>query len=131
MARREEDREDLLAEAKALVERVELSAAGFEDSIVAGFRSKGALSIYFGADPAVHFTSAGELRRAYIDGKLIKAEHRRLVSLTRRREPGETQLVRHELTGAESDALVSRMRQRLMTLRASLHSGEFQVIGQQ
>ena len=70
MARDESDREDLLREATALVERIELAPADAADDehIVAGFRRDGALSIYFGADPVYHFNSAGELRRAYCDG---------------------------------------------------------------
>ena len=41
MARRESDREDLLREATALVERAELTIEGFDEPIVVGFRRDG------------------------------------------------------------------------------------------
>jgi hypothetical protein len=73
MARDETKREDLLAEATALVERIQIvsQSAG---TITAGFRANGALSLFFDEDPAYHFNSAGELRRAYCAGLLIKAD---------------------------------------------------------
>ena len=45
MARREQDREDILAEATALVERVELQIAGETDPIVVGFRRNPATAL--------------------------------------------------------------------------------------
>ena len=80
-----QDREDLLAEATALVERIELDVDEMDESIVIGFRPSGAGSIYFGPDAAYHFTSHNRLRRAYANGLLYKAEKRRLISLDRRR----------------------------------------------
>ncbi len=82
MARDEQDREDLLREATALVERVELAPTDNEagEHIVIGFRAGGAASVYFGGDTAYHFNSDGELRRAYADGLLYKADIGRLTS---------------------------------------------------
>src|SRR6184192_244955 len=97
MARVERDREDLLAEATALVERVELEVAGWPGHVVLGFRASGCGSVYFGADEAYQFNTTGELRRAYRDGALYKAERRRLVRLARQRTAEEVQLIRHEL----------------------------------
>src|SRR5204863_2544475 len=76
MAREESSREDLLREATALVERIELIPNGStsDGRIVAGFRRNGALSVFFGEDPVYQFNAAGELRRAYTDGKLLKAD---------------------------------------------------------
>ena len=50
MARHEEDREDLLAEATALVERAELVVEGAAESVVIGFRRDGCASIYCGCN---------------------------------------------------------------------------------
>jgi hypothetical protein len=139
MARQESSREDLLREATALVERIELAprtvgAAAAEDNagdrLVAGFRSDGALSIFFGEDPVYQFNAAGELRRAYSDGTLVKAVRGRLTSLERVRKPHEVQLVRHELTAAEEVALIQRMTDLLRELASSLDAGRFEVIGQ-
>ena len=77
------------------------------EHVVAGFRADGALSIFFGADPVYHFNAAGELRRAYCDGLLFKAERGRLVSLERVRQENEVQLVRHELSDAEQAAFLA------------------------
>lgn len=122
MARQESDREDLLREATALVERIELApTAGEGAHVVVGFRRDGAASIYFGADPAYHFNAAGELRRAYSDGLLIKAERGRLISLDRVRQADEVQLLRREMpVEAEQKflgELIERMRMLLLQLR--------------
>src|SRR3954451_8705906 len=111
MARDESNREDLLREATALVERIELIPNGAADNrhIIAGFRRDGALSIFFGEDPVYQFNAAGELRRAYHDGKLLKATRGRLAALKRARTEHEIQLVRHELSGAEQAEFLSRM----------------------
>jgi hypothetical protein len=81
MARDEQDREDFLAEATALVERAELRVAGEAESATIGFRRNDAASVFFGGDAAYHFKSSGELRRAFHQGLLYKAERTRLVSL--------------------------------------------------
>lgn len=122
MARQESDREDLLREATALVERIEFApAAGEGEHVVVGFRRDGAASIYFGADPAYHFNAAGELRRAYCGGQLIKAERGRLLSLDRVRQDGEVQLLRREMLAAAErnflGELIERMRMLLLQLR--------------
>src|SRR5262245_10991650 len=100
MAREESDREDLLREATALVERIELivDIGNAGQHVVAGFRTNGAASIFFGADPVYQFNAAGELRRAYCDGVLIKGSRGRLVSLSRKRLANESLLLSCEFT---------------------------------
>src|SRR3954447_20411722 len=102
MSRHESDREDLLREATALVERIELTVGGFDLPVVCGFRRDGAASFYFGADPVYQFNAVGQLRRAFVAGRLIKAERGRLVALSRERTENEVALVRHELSAAEA-----------------------------
>jgi hypothetical protein len=128
--RLEVDREDLLAEATALVDRVELAVAGSAEPVVIGFRAQGAASIYFGADPAYHFNSNGELRRAYCDGLLYKAEQGRLVALDRRRTDVAVELVRQVLSEAEQAAFVLRIADELRRLHGQLAAAQFQVRGQ-
>jgi hypothetical protein len=133
MSREEHDREDLLREATALVERIELVAASPATDakpIVIGFRRNGALSIFFGADPVYQFNAAGELRRAYRDGLLYKAERGRLVSLEQRRTLHEVQLVRRDLTEAECQDFVLQMQRHLGELRTKLADGSLLVAGQ-
>jgi len=121
MAREEADREDLLREATALPERVELSSLdhdGRKHTITVGFRRDGAASFFFDTDPVYQFNAKRELRRGFHDGKLIKAEQGRLIELTRTRTPTETILERRELTEAESGELLDTCRLRLSMLVA-------------
>ena len=86
MAREHHAREDLLHDAHALVPRILVRIADGQASVdvLAGFRGE-SLSLYFGDDPAYHFNAAGELRRAFVAERLVKAERGRLVTLQRRR----------------------------------------------
>ena len=128
MARHEAEREDLLAEARALVDRAEYQISGMEQPLVGGFRANGALSLFFGEDPALHWNSQGELRRAYAGGLLYKAEQGRLVTLCRERTAQESALVRHELTDQEQQQFLDNQRARLLALRAQFDQGEFQLL---
>jgi hypothetical protein len=132
MARREIDKEDLLREATALVTRIELAPtdAGAGTQMVVGFRQSGAASVFIGSEPVYHFNAADELRRAYCDELLYKAEGGRLVSLRRERKAGEVQLLRHELSDAEQCAFVERMRCELHNFSAALEAGAYRVVGQ-
>jgi hypothetical protein len=139
MARHESQREDLLAEATALVERVEIIARavhrnseGGDSStpVVAGFRASGALSLFFGEDPVYQFNAEGELRRAFVSGRLYKAVGGQLIELTRIRQSQQVVLRRHELTAKELTDFLSQMIRRLRGLQALLDSNTYQVVGQ-
>jgi hypothetical protein len=131
LARQEQHREDLLAEATALVERVELELPGQPEHVVAGFRREGAASIYFGEEPAYHFNTLGELRRAYDCGRLYKSEAGKLVSLDRQRGGGQVTLLRHDLDRAASELLLTELIDRLRALLDALHTASFYMVGQQ
>ena len=126
MARDELPREDLIGEATALVERIELTTPDGV-TVVAGFRIGGEFSIFFGDDPVYHFNALNELRRAYGDGLLIKAVRRRLFSLRRVRTEHESQLVRRELSDAEQKTFVLKMADRLRQLDEMLATGNYEV----
>ena len=128
MARTEQDREDLLAEATALVERVELKLPDADDHVVVGFRHNGCVSVFFGPDPVYQFTSDDKLRRAFVGGLLIKAEAGRLISLDRQRGSGEVRLVRHVLSDKESTALRSEANGRMRLLQKLLVAGRQETI---
>jgi hypothetical protein len=130
MARDTHDREDLLAEATALVERVELALPDRSQHVTAGFRRDGGLAVFFGADPVYQFNPRGEFRRAFVSGRLYKAEQGRLVVLDRRREAEQVVLLRHELTDAEQADFMAAMRLRLSALAGELAAGQYSVIGQ-
>lgn len=130
MARVEQDREDLLQEAVALVERAELAVEGFDDTLVIGFRRDGCASVYFGPESAWHFNTRNQLRRAFVDGLLYKAQRGQLVALERRRTEDEVQLLRDELSPAAQEQLLARLTESISLLRAQLAAGRFRVIGQ-
>jgi hypothetical protein len=130
MARDEQDRENLLAEATALVERVSLQIEGNTDVVLIGFRADDSASIYFGSEPVYQFTSDGRLRRALVDGLLFKAEHGRLVSLTCQRGANVVQLVRHELDERATRDFLADMRASLEALHHALCKGSVIVTGQ-
>lgn len=130
MASQSTDREDLLREATALVERAELCVPGWEEPLIIGFRRDGSASFFLGADPVYQFNSAGELRRAYVGGLLYKAEKGRLVSLRRERSAGESALVRHELSIEETNSLLAAMQEQLGRLRDALAGGEGTILRQ-
>jgi hypothetical protein len=140
MAREESEREDLLREATALVERIELlPRLAVEDvskrplsnaAVFAGFRADGAFSVFFGQDPVYQFNAVGELRRAYSGGMLFKASKGRLASLERVRTANEVQLVRRELSDADQTTLLQEVATRLAGLASLLESGDFDIAGQ-
>jgi hypothetical protein len=124
----ESDREDLLAEATALVDRVEWSVAGFAAPIVIGFRKRGDASIFLGADPVYQFTAAGALRRAYVSGQLIKAVGGRLVAMTRRRTATEVELHSRELSTEEQTAMLARLAEEIGAIRRAVEAGDCQLL---
>ena len=130
MARQESDREDLMSEATALVRRVELTTMGAAENVIAGFRSNGWLSIYFGPDPVYHFDADARLRRAFVRGSLYRTQGETLARLTRNRLPNVTELRRHDLTPAECDHFLSDMRKRLQWFFESLSEGRAAVVAQ-
>ncbi len=130
MARQESPREDLLAEATALVERAELLPADAAEPIVMGFRTNGAASVFFDQDTAYHFNSDGELRRAYLAGRLVKADRGRLASLDRHRIAGAVQLVRHDLNAEETDEVLGELHRRLVALRMAISTQRVKLVRQ-
>ena len=130
MASHEADREDLLRQATALVERVELRYCGCTEPVVAGFRRDGSASFFFGVDPVFQFTAAGALRRAYQRGLLYKADRGRLRELARERTANEVVLRSRELSDSEARALCEGARTQLRVLAETLRAGEFELLGQ-
>lgn len=120
MARHESDREDLWAEAVALVSRAELRLAGRTEPLLVGRRQNGWWSIYFGQDVMLQFTADGQLRRAFRDGNLYRTQGETLARLTRERTATETILLRHDLTVEELAEFQSWMHAMLNELHMAL-----------
>jgi hypothetical protein len=130
MARQDSDREDLMAEATALRERVEFEVPGEAEQVVAGFRGDGRWSIYFGSDPVYHFDANGGLRRAFVAGDLYRSQARTLARLTRMRTQSAVQLVRHDLDPGELDRFLTEMTEHLDRLHAALEHGMAHIVRQ-
>lgn len=129
MSRQESDREDLLREATALVERIELRLPEQPDSIVAGFRRDGSASFFFGQSPVYQFNSRCELRRAYVGGLLYKVDSGQLVEMRRERTPTAVELRSRQLSPAEAAQFLLDTEKWLSTLRNALAAGNAEVLG--
>jgi hypothetical protein len=133
MARQEQDREDLLHEATAMIERAEFQVSFWPEPVFVGFRRDGCFSVYFGGDPVLQFNGTGELRRAFIDGLLFKAENGRFIELRRVRTEGETALARRDLSEVETASLLLRANELLGQLRGAINGDAGQstkIVGQ-
>jgi hypothetical protein len=123
MAREEADREDLISEATALVDRAAFAIQDVAGEIVVGFRRDGSPSIYLTPDRVYQFNNTGELRRAYVNGILYKAERGRLTAMRRERTTHETALVARDLTEDETASFLQSMRKELGRFVTVLREG--------
>lgn len=126
MAREEQDREDLLRDAKGLAIRAELWLDSAAEPVVVGFRGDAA-SLYFGADPVYHFNAQHALRRAFVGGELLKAERGRLIRLRRSRTPRQVSLLARELSAAETEAFLDVMHSRIQQVRLAIENNNYRV----
>jgi len=132
MAREVHQREDLLRDAKALSPRVqiEIETLGRKETVFAGFRPHGGLSLYFDSDPVYHFNSTNQLRRAHVEDRIIKAEAGRLIAMTRKQSQKSSELIRHEMSAAEELSFCQSLRVRLQELQKNLQANRYVVAGQ-
>ena len=130
MSRQESDREDLLREATALVERVELRLPQQPESIVAGFRRDGSASFFFGQSPVYQFNSRRELRRAYVGGLLYKVDSSKLVEMRRERTAAAVELRSRQLSPEETAKFLLDAEDCLQRLRNAFVARIAEVIGQ-
>ncbi|NOY29940.1 MAG: hypothetical protein GXP28_07105 [Planctomycetes bacterium] len=132
MAREIYPREDLLRDARALLPRVHLEVvtARQKEMVFAGFRAQGGLSLYFDSDPVYHFNSSNQLRRAYVEDRLIKAEAGRLVALRRQQSQNSSELLRHEMSDSEALQFCQSLGVRLKELQEALQAKRYTVVGQ-
>lgn len=131
MARHEQDREDLIAEAKALVHRAEMTVPDLSQPVVLGVRSNRWFSIYLQPELVFHFNESGALRRAFVDGLLYRSGSQGLTRLRRERSDAHTSdLVSAELQPAELQEFLQDLEGRLRTLLDHLRQGRAVVLRQ-
>lgn len=116
MARTESDRDDLMAEAVAMIRRVEMTIPNEPTPIVTGFRANGWLSIYLGPDRMYQFDEVGRLRRAFVNGLLFRTQGTTLAQLDRQRTDTETILSRRDLSLVELAAFRMTMLEHISAL---------------
>ena len=133
MARQESDKEDLIRDATALVERAEIFCEGWSTIITIGFFRDSRCSIYFDQDPFYQYDANGLLRRAFENGFLYRSLGSRLAQIDRRRstsEDSETSSVvlhRTDLTVAELQRFRERMTIHVARLRTAINRAEYSV----
>jgi len=132
MARQESDKEDLISEATALVDRAEYLRAAETDSkcswklVTVGFRKDRSFSIYFDQDPFYQFDSNGSLPRASENGFLYRSQHTTLARLKRERSDNQTTLQRTDLDATQLAAFQERLMSHLCEFHKALRSSKAQ-----
>ena len=124
----ETDREDMMAEAVNLRERIELKVPGTDPPVAIGCNDLEHWSFYFGPEPMYRFDSGGQLRRAVRDGKLYRTQGETLAELTRVRRDELTNLERRDLSPAEVDAFLGLVAADLRHLNAEFTAGHCEVL---
>jgi hypothetical protein len=127
VARKEQDREDILREATALTERIEVELPGYAEPIVVGFRPDGSASFFIGFDLVFQFNSKHQLRRAYVAGQLIKAERGQLVALEKHSTKSQIRMLKTELDSAATVELLANAATHLQVLGDHLRAGTCEV----
>lgn len=129
MARQERPKEDLVRDATAFGIRVELRRSENDPNwIFVGLREDGGGSIYFGDDEFYAFNSRNELRRAFVNGRLLKAENYRLVAMRRERSENESVLAAETLSREEQERLIQRFEASIGTVIREIHAENFTTI---
>ena len=133
MAREIHEREDLLRDAKAFQPRIQLRLTWDDNvhEVFAGFRTANAVSLYFDTEPVYHFNSAGELRRAFVRGRLIKAERGKLAAWQPQRSQQITEMLRHDFSQSEERQFCQSLQEHVGKLREALRSEKFEIVGQE
>lgn len=123
--------DDLMSEAVSLVPRLECRCHPWAEPVLLGLNKLDWLFVYIGSDPMYRFDELGRLRRAFVDGKLLRTTGQTLAvmdrqSTSRLPDPQRTEsiLLRHDLS---SDALwefQQRVRTDLQALANALSDAE-------
>lgn len=123
-------REDLIRDATALVARGEIQLNGLLPLVTFGFRERGACSIYVGDDPAYHFNDAGELRRAFDQGLLIKAHQGRLQRVKRVRSAEVVALITSDFSEQDAGEFAARFSKLRDQLSSEIRQGNCRLLRQ-
>lgn len=109
--------EDLLREATALKERMEVSIDG--DAWLWGRRANGAVSVFCG-EMVWQFNTRQEIRRAFADNHRLKSEQGRFVRLERIGQRGSMRFHETVLDDEQQNNLLEKARDSLATMAKAL-----------
>lgn len=127
MARKEEDKEDLIVDATALVNRAEYVPAPDDTNrwslVTVGFRKDGCFSLYFDQDPFYQFDASGHLRRACIGRFLFRSQGNTLARLNRERLVEQTTLQRIDLDDEQLHMFRNQMLEHLQSFQHAIRTG--------
>ncbi len=139
MAKDAHDREDLLRDATALPERIELvvltdkevgnTLEPFEQPVFCGFREGDAFSFYWGQDTVFQFNVAGELRRAYWQERMVATYQRQLHWLSPDSSSGRLRLARTAFSEQESERFLAMAAQYVAAVEEALAKETATVVG--
>ncbi|MCL6512720.1 MAG: hypothetical protein K6U78_18785 [Anaerolineae bacterium] len=96
--------------------------------MVAGFRADETLVWYLSADEMYQFDPAARLRRAFVAGRLYRAQGTTLARLTRVRTAESTVLQRVDLAESELLAFQQGVRRAVAPLLTALEEGALRVL---
>jgi len=132
MARDSQDRENLLRDATAFKSRVQLEVRTSERTVevFAGFRLQGAVSLYVDQDPVYHFNNAGQLRRAFVNDKIFKAEKGQLIAWLPQRNESEVAMIRQAMTEPEQKEFCRSLENQVDDLHRAIAAGDYVLEGQ-
>lgn len=131
LAKQEHDKEDILREATALVNRIELRSTdgSWKSTVHVGFRRDQSIAFFFGAEPVYQFNVQHQFRRAYFNGLLLKAENGKIVQLRRQREAGQLMLLRKQWNSHQQEEFLRVLQHDLMHLKDLGQSGMLEICG--
>ena len=130
MARDEDSREDLLREATALVQRVELQVEGFAEPIVAGFRRDGAASFYFGQRCFISIQHRRPTPPRLSRRPTVQSRSRPIGAIDAPRTADEVDLLRHECKADEEREFLAIDGPKTIRVATSVWSRVLSVLGQ-
>ena len=132
MSKQQQNKEDILREATALVNRIEIKfseKAVSEESVFVGFRRDGAVSFFFGAEPVYQFNTRHEFRRGYCKGAMLKAAKGKISQLTRVREGDQLVLLSRDYSGKQTAEFLEEMKHALLLLYKGIKGGQWNILG--
>jgi len=132
VSKQQQNKEDILREATALVNRIEIKfsqKAVSKESVFVGFRRDGAVSFFFGAEPVYQFNTRHEFRRGYCKGAMLKADNGKICNLTRVREGDQLVLLSRDYSDEQTAEFLEEMKHALLVLYKEIRGGQWSILG--